>query len=268
MNWINKINSALEYIELHLTEEIDIDCITKEVNSSRFHFSRIFKIVTDKTIKQYIRERRITLATQDLVIKGLSISEISERYQYDSPAAFSKAFKRFNGISPSKLKSNNLSLVAIPPIRVELSILGREKLRYKIIDRESFSVTGLSNRVKKGTEDIKKIWDNCTLDNVKEKEIVGITYNWNEDSDDFNYLISTSENIDDHKNSVHIDIPAAKWAVFTTDNVSESEITTLWENIYNNWFPATRYIQADKPVLETLNNSVFSIWIPLELLKI
>ena len=45
MNWITGIQAAINYIEDHLTEELDYDAIAKESFSSSAHLQRIFSIL-------------------------------------------------------------------------------------------------------------------------------------------------------------------------------------------------------------------------------
>lgn len=267
MDWIRNINNAIEYIEENLKSEIDIDDVASVANSSKFHFSRIFKIITNKTIKEYIRERRISVATQELVTTNKKISKISEAYLYESPAAFSKAFKRYNRISPNEAKSGDITVFASPKIKINVSVTGSETLKYRIKTEQPFSVSGIEKKVKKNTDDITKFWKETINDNIfqKKSELIGITYNWSGNKDIFSYLIGTKdkEELDNIKLS-RIKIPESKWAVFTVENYNENNIVQLWKNIYSNWLPATNYVQANNPVLEIMKEKIFEIWLPLK----
>ena len=65
MDWIAGIQQALEYIERHLTEEVDYDDVARVAFSSRYHFQRVFSILFGYTLGDYIRNRRLTLAGED-----------------------------------------------------------------------------------------------------------------------------------------------------------------------------------------------------------
>ena len=268
MDWISNINNAIEYIEENLKSEININDVASIANSSKFHFSRTFKIITNKTIKEYIRERRISVATQELVSTSKKISKISEEYLYESPAAFSKAFKRYNGISPYEAKSSDVAVFASPKIKINVSIIGNETLKYRIKSEQSLSVYGIEKKVKKETDDIIKLWKETINKNIfpQKAELIGVTYNWSRKKDTFSYLIGTKdkEKIDNTKFSC-IKIPESKWAVFAVENYNENNIVQLWENIYSTWLPATNYVQANNPVLEIIKEKTFEIWLPLEI---
>ena len=98
MNWIQSLSKAIDYIENNLSEEIDIDEISRQVYSSSSHFQFIFHVVIGMTIGEYIRNRRLSCAAQDLLQPNSKIIDVAMQYQYDSSESFSKAFTRFHGI--------------------------------------------------------------------------------------------------------------------------------------------------------------------------
>jgi AraC family transcriptional regulator len=66
MGWVESLQKAIDYMEEHLLKNILITEISKQANSSAFHFQRTFTILTDITVGEYLRRRRLTLAAQDL----------------------------------------------------------------------------------------------------------------------------------------------------------------------------------------------------------
>lgn len=66
MDFIKGLQSAIDYIENHLTEEIDYEKIAKKSACSTFYFQRIFSALCDMSVGDYIRKRRLTLAGRDL----------------------------------------------------------------------------------------------------------------------------------------------------------------------------------------------------------
>ena len=62
MDWIQGIQQAIDYIEQHITEQIDYEEVGKRAYSSSFHFQRIFGIMCGFTLGEYIRRRKLTLA--------------------------------------------------------------------------------------------------------------------------------------------------------------------------------------------------------------
>ncbi len=101
MGRVEALQKAINYIEDHLLEDISIEDIAKQANSSAFHFQRTFTILTDVTVGEYLRRRRLTLAAKELMNTNDKIIDLALKYGYDTPEAFSKAFRRQHGITPS-----------------------------------------------------------------------------------------------------------------------------------------------------------------------
>ena len=108
MNWIQCLSKALNYIEEHLTENISIDEVASAAYASSAHFQLIFHVVLGMTVGEYIRNRRLSLAAQALLQPGSRIIDVAMRYQYDTQESFSKAFMRFHGVPPSKVRRGNI----------------------------------------------------------------------------------------------------------------------------------------------------------------
>ena len=102
MDWITGIQNAIDYVENHLTEELDYEEIARASCSSTFHFQRIFGILCGYTLGEYIRNRRLTLAGAELATTRAKVIDVAYKYGYENPESFSKAFQKFYGISPSQ----------------------------------------------------------------------------------------------------------------------------------------------------------------------
>ena len=90
MDWITSIQRAIDYIEAHLTEDIDYDKIAAECFSSSSHFQRIFSILCGYTLGEYIRFRRLSMAGAELASGKAKVIDIALKYGYDSPDSFGK----------------------------------------------------------------------------------------------------------------------------------------------------------------------------------
>jgi len=95
MSWMQSLSNAIKYIENNLTDNICINDISSHAHSSNSHFQLIFHLVTGMTIGDYIRNRRLSMAAQDLLQPNSKISDVAMRYQYDTQESFSKALKGF-----------------------------------------------------------------------------------------------------------------------------------------------------------------------------
>lgn len=106
MDWTKGLAAATEYIENHLTGEIDCDAAARAAYSSKFHFQRVFGIACGITPGRYIRERRLTLAGSDLM-RGENVLDVALKYGYGTPESFARAFEKFHGVMPSAVKKGS-----------------------------------------------------------------------------------------------------------------------------------------------------------------
>lgn len=132
MNWIQCLSKAIQYIENHLTDKINIDEISNQIYMSSSHFQLVFHLVMGMTIGEYIRNRRLSLAAQDLLQPDSKIIDVAMRYQYDTQESFSKAFTRFHGVPPSKVQRGKAKL--FHPLSINITIQGGFEMSRKLID--------------------------------------------------------------------------------------------------------------------------------------
>jgi len=132
MNWIQCLEKALQYIEKHLTDEININEIANQSYTSSSHFQLMFHLVTGMTVGEYIRNRRLSSAAQDLLQPNSKVIDVAMKYQYDTSESFSKAFARFHGVPPSKVQRGKIRL--FHPLTINVTIQGGFDMSHKFID--------------------------------------------------------------------------------------------------------------------------------------
>lgn len=76
MDWVTGIQRAIDYIEEHLTEEIDYEAVAEQSFSSSFHFQRVFSILCGFTLGEYIRNRRLSKAGAELAREDVKVIDI------------------------------------------------------------------------------------------------------------------------------------------------------------------------------------------------
>jgi len=133
MNWINDTQTAINFIENNLWEDISADHVSNHIHSSADHFQRIFNIVTGLTISEYVRNRRLTLAGEELQHTRAKVIDVSLKYGYDSPDSFTKAFTRFHGITPASARAAGENLKHFYPLSIDVYIRGGFNMERKII---------------------------------------------------------------------------------------------------------------------------------------
>ncbi len=101
-----RINRALEFIDSHLDQSLQLDDVARASHFSAYHFHRIFHALVGETVNEYVSRKRLEKAAKRLISRPeLSITNVSEAGGYSSSANFSKAFKLYFGLSPSELRN-------------------------------------------------------------------------------------------------------------------------------------------------------------------
>jgi len=93
MDWLTKMNSAIDYIEVNLTGEIDFNIVAMKACCSSYNFQRMFSFITDITLAEYIRRRRLTLAAIELQNSNVKVIDVAIKYGYDT--AITNKFGRY-----------------------------------------------------------------------------------------------------------------------------------------------------------------------------
>ena len=288
MDWLDRMNSAMDYIEENLATEISYDEIAKRALCGSGHFQRMFPFITGVTLSDYIRRRRLTLAAFDLQEADAKVIDVALKYGYDSPEAFSRAFRGLHGVMPSALKKYGASvyLKAFPRITFTISIRGETEMNYRIEKKEAFEMCGFSVEISTINGEnfltIPKFWEesmtNGAIDGLRKALgiaadvcVHGAMYNFREDA--FTYMICH----DAPKNGAikgyeKLCVGEYTWAIFETDEHAESEISpkiqSLWKRIYPEWFPNSGYEHACGPEFEMYFHKgggryVSQVWIPV-----
>lgn len=152
MEWIDRLNDTIAYIEEHLTEKIDYEQLGQIACCSSYHFQRMFAYMAGVSLSEYIRRRRMSLAAVDLQGKGTQVIDVAEKYGYSSPTAFNRAFQSIHGVAPSALKSGGVPVKSFPPIKFQITIKGAEEMEYRIETKGAFRIVGVSVPLDKDIE--------------------------------------------------------------------------------------------------------------------
>lgn len=123
MNIIKSFNNTIDYIETVLDDEIDEKKIAYLSGYSYPMFSRLFSILTETTLSEYIRSRRLTEAAVLLRDTDKKIIDIAMMFGYESSDSFGKAFKNFHGTAPSGVR-NGKPFKLFSRVQLALSVKG------------------------------------------------------------------------------------------------------------------------------------------------
>lgn len=164
MEWLTAMKKSIDFMEAHLCDNISADDVAGEIFMSSFYFQRGFKILTEMTPAEYIRNRRLYLAALDVLNAKEKVIDIAFKYCYETPESFTRAFTRFHGVSPVQLKSSPESIRVFLPLKITISITGgnkMEKLDCTVSPMFGFKVIGFEKIIdaQDAYSQIPKFWD-------------------------------------------------------------------------------------------------------------
>ncbi len=286
MDWITGIQNAINYIEENLTEEIDYEIVAKEAACSSFYIQRIFSILCGMTLGDYIRNRRLTLAGNELRAADNKVIDIALKYGYKSPESFTRAFLRFHGVTPSEAKKDGSKLKSFSRLSVKITLSGGNIMDYKVIEKEAFDIIEkVEAHTIEDSENAKSIpgfWTRSHNDGTVKKlldtttdrtYIFGVCYgNLPKNAKTFDYSIAAKCN----KNTVapkgfrKNTIPARTWAVFECKGAMPNAMQDMWHKIVSEFFPASSYQPTYEMDIEAytegnMDSSDYrsEIWVPV-----
>ncbi len=98
------VQRALQYIHNNYATDISLEQVSKTVNLSKYHFSRIFKEITGLTYQSYVNRIRIEQAKKMLNDDALSVTDAGYAVGYSDLTHFERIFKKVIGSSPSQYR--------------------------------------------------------------------------------------------------------------------------------------------------------------------
>lgn len=107
IDYQNRINRVFQYIDENLDSDLSLNTISDIAFFSPYHFHRIFKFITEETLNEYVTRRRIEKSALDLIHKNVGITEISLKCGFNDNSSFTRAFKKYYGISPTEFRKQN-----------------------------------------------------------------------------------------------------------------------------------------------------------------
>jgi len=261
MDFLDRMNETIDYIEDNLDGEISNIKIAQITCCPLHQFGRIFTYVVGIPLSEYIRRRRLTQAAHDLHLGNEKIIDIALKYNYDSPNSFRRAFIEMHGITPSEARRKGVILKSYPRLSFHISIRGDVEMNYRIEEKELVLVGIRRNSI--SPEDYGKIWDEFLdekmpahgktpnaiirddLDLYRPPVWQMGVYIMNDDGT-FDLIIGAES--DGREVNIEgietIRIPVKTWAAFKTDPGGHvKELGELHLRIKSEWLPSSGYVQ-------------------------
>ena len=289
MNWTEGIQRALDYLEEHITEDIDYAELARLSYSSPYHFQRVFSLLCGHTLGDYIRMRRLTLAGRELAAGKLKVIDAAVKYGYDNPDSFARAFVRFQGITPSAAREPGALLNSFTRLSVKLTLEGGHRMNYRIEQFPGMTLTGYRRRftgVPWGEERARQEEQFCvstrahqwllrgasvlhrTLNPLGDMGMAGIVTNIGDDGYDYWIAYDLEDWEREHLRDPAVTgidltsfgfedivLPPCTCAVFESERTAYPMLPfhDLREEITTQWLPASGYQLADAPEIEIIH---------------
>lgn len=276
MDWLLGMNQAVDYIEGNLESDISYSHAAKFVCCSEYEFQRIFSFMAKVTLAEYIRRRRLTLAAYDIQRNNERITDIAIKYGYDSVAAFSRAFNKQHGTTPTSARNEGVILKSYPRLSFQFIIQGVDKMEYKIVEKSEFEVIGINRKmVTKNNEDwtaIPKFWDEFRNTGIEkdlkryaiDDNIFAVT-TYTEEPDCYWYMLCVGYNGAENKGDYEVmTIPGGTYAIFEVPSEYEENIGEFTKRIFREWLPSTGYKLTGKAEIECETKNGTVIWMPIK----
>jgi len=278
MEWIEKLNKSINYMEENMTEEIDYEQVAKIACCSSYHFQRMFSYLANVPLSEYIRRRRMTLAVVDLQ-NGMKVIDVAVKYSYDSPTAFNRAFQSVHGVAPSAVKKDGVFLKAFPPVNFKITVKGVEEMNFRIEKKDAFRIVGVSEPlhkdIEKNFEIVPQMWNKANINGTVQKlaammdgqptGLLGVSACNN--SENWRYFIAVASSKEVGDSFEEYTIPEFKWAIFSGEGQGLT-VQELEKCIITEWLPTSGYEYDNGPDIEVYlspdpQNMKFEVWIPV-----
>jgi AraC family transcriptional regulator len=271
MEWPERMNAAVDYIEANLAGDIDMEKAARIACCSSFHFRRMFFAFAGETAAEYVRRRRMTLAARELTSIKTKVIDAAVKYGYDSPDAFTRAFRNVHGVTPAAARGPGVTLAAYPRISFNRNLAGGNNMDYKIIEKPAFDIIAKARKftTAQGENFIKipQFWQEMMQGQNGFKALMKLTQEqagpvtgagsvgicmMDEEKDIFTYAIGVEKPAAKAAPAgfAILHIPAATWAIFESVGPMPKAIQDVTVKIFKEWFPSTGYEHAAVPELE------------------
>lgn len=278
MEWVDRLNQSMHYIEEHLVSEMDYDQLAQIACCSTYHFQRMFTYMAGMPLSEYIRRRKMSLAAVDLQGGQEKIIDVAEKYGYRSPTAFNRAFQSVHGIAPSTVRSEGVLIKSFPPITFTISVKGAAEMKYRIETKDAFRIIGISaplhQEIAKNFSIVPEMWQHAASNGTIEKlaglmdaqpmGLLGVSAC--NDAEQWNYFIAVASTKKSDAFEEYT-VPASTWAIFSGAGTNLS-IQELEQRIVTEWLPTSGYEYANAPDIEVYinpdpQNAQYEVWIPV-----
>lgn len=283
---LERLNQAMEHIEQHLDQQIEVNELARIATTSEYHFRRMFSALAGMPLSEYIRRRRLTVAGARVLAGAETLLDVAVRYGYSSGEAFARAFRAMHGVGPGEARRTGAVLRSQPRMSFRLIIEGSNSMRYRVVEKDEFRLVGRKARVPLVHEGMNpaivafiRSIDPDTVRRIEElsdqepQGIVNVSDNISDsraEGTELDYYHAVVTGADAPEDLDSRTVPAGTWAVFASSGSFPQTLQYLWRDVYTQWFPSNPY--RSRPGPEILRTRVSpdgteadaELWIPVE----
>ncbi|MFJ6706089.1 MULTISPECIES: helix-turn-helix domain-containing protein [unclassified Streptomyces] len=283
---LERLNQAMDHIEDHLGEPVDVAELARIAMTSEYHFRRMFSALAGIPLSEYVRRRRLTLAGAEVLAGKRTLLEVAVRYGYGSGEAFARAFRAVHGVGPGEARRTGAALYSQPRMSFRLIVEGSSGMRYRVVEKDGFRIVGRGTRVPlvyEGmnpaiVEFVKSIgretlgrWEACG--DGEPGGVVAVVGNHSADDPEgteIDYFQGVVSEAEVPGASQSLDVGPGTWAVFESSGEFPRAVQYLWRDVYTQWFPSNPYRSRPGPSLsrtrlsEDGTQAEAEVWIPVE----
>lgn len=263
IDYLQRVNKVLLYINEHLAENLDIESLSHISNFSAFHFHRIMKAHLRESLGSYIQRLRLDKAANQLLFTKESISDIATNVGYESPAAFSKAFNKRFDISPTDYREN----ISSYKLKTEFLHLNKTfkimELKPKIKDIKPKKVIYVNTIGPYMGDGIGKAWDIlCSFAKKKHlfgfnTEFIGVSYDdpkiTDQDKLRYDACVTVRKEVEPEAEVGYKLIQGGKYAIFRHVGPYD-KFEETYDYIFSKWLPESGLELSDNPCFEKYLN--------------
>ena len=277
MNIIKSFNNTIDYLETVLDDEIDEKKVNMLSGYSYSMFSRLFYIIKETTLSEYLRSRRLTEAAIILRDTDKKIIDIAFKFGYESSDSFGTAFKNFHGFTPSEVR-NGKPFKLVSRVQLALSVKGGRSMNITIQKKKAFIVAGV-NEQNINSSLCSSVWDKLyekyshdELASLGRGQTVGVCYDV-ESPGTINYIAGyIITDVDRAKNMglYVLEVNEAEYAIVELNGEVPDCIHKGWKYVMEVFFPEHGYIHSGSPDFEYYyKGDMYSkdykmeLWIPI-----
>lgn len=275
MEWVARMNRTIDYLEEHLTEEVDPAAVSRLMACPYSVFQRSFAPITGVSLSEYLRRRRLTSAACELQSTGARVLDIAVKYGYDSADAFAAAFRRMHGVTPQEARRADAPLRFYPRLTFSLTITGAAELAYRLVERDAFTVLGVRRVTPQGGGTwalVKGDGSAARLQALTGHTCdLGLCFGFDAQGNN-DYLCGVEYAGPDVPGFTRYACPKTAWLVFTAaGSIRDGALASAWRRIYGEFMPQSPYRQLELPTIEQYrlwdeggDRCAVDIWLPVE----